>query len=137
MGVTATQPTAPASSGSSLGLSFQSLLQIILTQLTAQDPLHPLDNFQFVSQLAEFSQLQLTDELNQTLTSLLASQSSTQAIGLIGQTVDVASSSSGSGTITGVVQAVTFNQGTPQLTIQTSGGQTVAGISLSEVTQVR
>ena len=50
MAVTPVAATTPAASNG-LGLDFQSLLQIILTQLTAQNPLQPLDNFQFVSQL--------------------------------------------------------------------------------------
>jgi flagellar basal-body rod modification protein FlgD len=137
----AVAPVASTSaSNSTLGLSFQSLLQIILTQLTAQDPLQPLDNFQFVSQLAEFSQLQLTETLNENVSSLLASQSAAQAVGLLGHQVDVSSTTGASSStpITGTVTAVTFTStGTPQLTVQSStGGQTVANISLSQITQV-
>jgi flagellar basal-body rod modification protein FlgD len=133
--VSATTP-ATTTNSNGLGLSFQSLLQIILTQLTAQNPLQPLDNFQFVSQLAEFSQLQLSQTLNDNVTSLLASQSATQAVGLLGRTVDVTASTSSSATVTGTVKAVTFSNGTPEITVQTSAGATIANVAISSITQV-
>src|SRR4051794_23437119 len=71
------------SSTSAFGLDFQSLLRIILTQLTYQDPLKPMDNFQFVSQLAQFSQLQQGQSLNDQIASLIASQAATQATSLL------------------------------------------------------
>jgi flagellar basal-body rod modification protein FlgD len=138
MTVSSVTPTSSSSSSDNpFGLSFQSLLQIILTQLTAQDPLQPMDNFQFVSQLAEFSELQLSETLNTDVSSLLASQSAVQAVGLIGRTVDLTTGNSTSTTpVSGTVQAVTFSNGQPELTIQTSSGQTIASVSISQITQV-
>lgn len=132
---------APVSSTSSaqsaFGLDFQSMLQIILTQLKFQDPLQPLDNFQFVSQLGQFAQLQQSQSLNDQITTLLSGQAAAQATGLLGKTIDALSTTGSTSTTTGQVTAVSFPNGTPQLTIQTSDGQTVTGISISDVTQVR
>ena len=50
-GTAATAATTGSAAASAFGLSFESLLKIILTQLTYQDPLKPVDNFEFVSQL--------------------------------------------------------------------------------------
>ncbi len=136
--MTVSPVSSTTSADSAFGLSFQSLLQIILTQLTYQDPLKPLDNFQFVSQLAQFSQLQLSQSLNTSISSMLTSQSSAQAVGLLGHTVDLTTgTSSTAATVTGTVQAITYSNGQPQLTIQTSGGQTLANVSISAITQVR
>lgn len=118
------------------GLDFQSLLRIILTQLTYQDPLKPLDNFQFVSQLAQFSQLQQAQSLNDQITSLLAGQAAGQAAGLLGKKVDLTTANA-SAIITGTVSAVSFASGTPQLTITTTDGQTLSGVSIAEVSQIR
>jgi flagellar basal-body rod modification protein FlgD len=129
---------ATSSSQSAFGLDFQSLLQIILTQLTYQDPLKPMDNFEFVSQLAQFSQLQQTQTLNDQITSLLAAQAASQATSLLGRTVDVSqSSASGAATQSGTVTAVAFSNGQPQITIKTTDGQTIANILISDITQVR
>ncbi len=125
---------AGTSANSAFGLDFQSLLKIILTQLTYQDPLKPLDNFQFVSQLAQFSQLQQSQSLNDQITSLLSAQSATQATNLLGRTVDLTTAT---GTVSGVVKAVSFASGGPQLTIQSGDGSTIANVSIANVSQVR
>lgn len=132
MAVSAVSATSSQSTG---GLNFESLLQIILQQLTYQDPLKPMDNFQFVSQMAQFSELQQIQTLNTSITSLLATQASLQATGLLGKTVDFTTTGSANGV--GTVKSVTFASGQPSLTITTSGGQTVANVELSAITQVQ
>lgn len=119
---------------SAFGLDFQSLLKIILTQLTYQDPLKPMDNFQFVSQLAQFSQLQQAQALNDQVTNLLEAQGATQATALLGRTVDFSTNSS---SLSGVVKAVSFATGTPLLTITTADGNTIGNLSIADVAQVR
>ncbi len=116
------------------GLGFESLLQIILTQLTYQDPLKPMDNFEFVSQLGQFSQIQQAQSLNDKMDNLLSAQSANQATGLLGQTVDVPA---GSTTISGTVTAISFVNGQPRLSIETADGQTISNISIGSVTQIR
>ncbi len=123
-----------ASATAAYGLDFQSLLKIILTQLTYQDPLKPMDNFQFVSQLAQFAQLQETQAGNDSLTSLIKAQSSSQSIGMLGKTVDFTSNSA---TVSGTVTGITFASGIPSLTVKTADGQTLAGVAFSTITQVR
>lgn len=119
------------------GLDFQSMLKIILTQLTYQDPLKPLDNFQFVSQLAEFSQLQQSQTLNDQITNLLAAQSAQQATGLLGHTVDIAGQTGSASQVSGKVTAVSFASGQPEITITTASGQSIANLSIANVVQVR
>lgn len=128
-------PVSSVTAQNAFGLDFQSLLKIILTQLTYQDPLKPVDNFQFVSQLAQFSQLQQSQTLNDQITNLLSAQASTQATSLLGRTVDLATS--GGATLSGEVKAISFSTGQPLVTIETAGGQTIGGISIADVTQVR
>lgn len=123
-----------ASSSSAFGLDFQSLLKIILTQLTYQDPLKPMDNFQFVSQLAQFSQLQQSQTLNDQVTNLLAAQAATQATSLLGRTVDFVV---GQVAISGEVKSVSFTTGQPSVTIETEDGQTIANVSIADIAQVR
>ena len=138
MGVPVSPTASTASTGqSAFGLDFQSLLQIILTQLTYQDPLKPMDNFQFVSQLAQFSQLQQTQTLNDQITTLLTTQATVQATSLLGRTVDLATGTDQTVTESGTVTAVSLSSGQPQITIKTTGGQTVANLPLSQVVQVR
>jgi len=123
-----------AVSQSAFGLDFQSLLKIVLTELTFQDPLKPVDNYEFVSQLGQFSQLQQAQTLNDTVTQLLAAQSASQAAGLLGRTVDISANNT---LISGQVTAITFSSGQPALTIKTTDGQTISNLSIASVSQIR
>ena len=130
-------PVSAPSTQSSTGLDFQSLLQIILQQLTYQDPLKPMDNFQFVSQLAQFSQLQQTQTLNTSISNLLTAQASLQATGLLGRKVDFITDSST--TISGAtVTAVTFSNGQPTLTLRSADviQSIYKDVTLSSVVQI-
>jgi flagellar basal-body rod modification protein FlgD len=117
------------------GLSFESLLQIVLTQLTFQDPLKPLDNFEFVSQLAQFSQIQQSQSLNEKIDQLIAFQGTNQATALLGRSVDIPA---GAAILTGRVESISFtNNGEPRLTIETEEGQTISNIDIGSIAQVR
>jgi flagellar basal-body rod modification protein FlgD len=134
----ADQPTPARTTGdvanSAFGLSFESLLQIILTQLTYQDPLKPIENFEFVSQLAQFSQIQQGQVMSDRLQQLVAAQTANQATTLLGRRVDVAA---GPSTLTGRITAVSLLNGEVRLTLETGDGQTISGLALSSISQVR
>lgn len=131
---TVTSPSAQSAATDAFGLSFDSLLRIILTQLTYQDPLKPIDNFEFVSQLAQFSQIQLGQTSNDRLEQLVTAEGNSQAASLLGRFVDVPS---GASTLTGRVVAISFVDGEPRLTIETGSQRTVSGIALGNVSQIR
>jgi len=134
-GSTSASPSASGTTAqSAFGLDFQSLLKIVLTELTYQDSLKPVDNYEFVSQLGQFSQLQLSETLNSSITQLLNSQSAEQAAGLIGKTIDAAAANGS--TLSGQVTAVAFSNGTPSITITTTGGSVVGNIAVSSITQI-
>lgn len=128
------EPSTSDVANSAFGLSFESLLQIILTQLTYQDPLKPVENFEFVSQLAQFSQIQQGQVMSERLLQLVNAQATNQATGLLGKRVDIPA---GTATLTGTVTAITFQNGDPRVTIQTSDGQTISNIAIANITQIR
>lgn len=133
-GTPQTQTSTSQTASDAFGLSFESLLKIVLTQLTYQDPLKPMDNFQFVSQLAQFSQIQQGQTANERLEAMVTAQANLQAAGLLGRTVDIPA---GSTVISGKVTAVTFENGDPRITIKTAGGQTISNLSIASVSQIR
>jgi flagellar basal-body rod modification protein FlgD len=134
--VTSSTSATPAN----VGISETQFLQILLTQLQFQDPLKPVDNTEFVAQLAQFSALQINQEVSDEINTSLTVQAGQQAIGLLGKKVTVNSTSTGStnGTATGTVSAVTFTStGDAQLSVTTTGSSTpLTSIELSDVTQV-
>jgi flagellar basal-body rod modification protein FlgD len=100
-------------------LSLDDLLQVLLTELTHQDPFKPVENKDFMAQIAQFAALDTSQQLNQNIVQLLALQALNQSVGLIGRTVSAATDT---GTIAGKVTAITLKDGAPRLTITTSNG---------------
>ena len=128
----ATDASIAANAVSQIGI--QDFLRILVAQLGNQDPLKPMDNQEFVTQLAQFTSLQQTQEMNDKLGSLLSAQASMQSVGLLGRTVDITTEA---GTASGVVSALSFTSGEPRLTIKTSGGGLLTDIGLANLTAVR
>ena len=129
-----TQPRAQEAASSAFGLSFESLLKIILTQLTYQDPLKPMDNFEFVSQLAQFSQIQIGQTGNDRLQQVATAQANLQASALLGRRVDIPA---GATVLSGKVISVSFQGGEPRVTIQTADNQTISNLSIGSISQIR
>ena len=125
---------AQASNIQPTGIGQDDFIKILLTQLTYQDPLKPLDNQQFIAQMAQFTSLEESKQLNDKVDSLLSMQSASQSIGLIGKTVEVAN---GGASSTGQVTTITFSSGQPQLTVQIPNVGALTDISLSQVSLVR
>lgn len=117
---------------SSLGQ--EQFLRILLTQLRFQDPLKPMDNQQFLAQMAQFSALAQTSQLNDRIDTLLTIQSASQSVGLIGKSVQVETEN---GALIGTVSTLTFADGQPNLTVTTASGEILTGVRLSQISLVR
>lgn len=115
------------------GLEFQDLLRIVLTQLTYQDPLKPMESFEFVSQLAQFSQIQQTQTMSERILGILQAQATNQATSVLGRVIDVPA---GAGILSGRVKSISFSSGEPTITIETSDGRTVSNLALSSVSRI-
>jgi flagellar basal-body rod modification protein FlgD len=115
------------------GISQQDFLKILLTQLTAQDPLKPMDNTQFVAQLAQFSQLEQTQVISDNLSNSLATLTASQSVGLLGRTVTVANNVGASSGTSGVVTAIDFSGNVPLLTVAPATGTILTSVSLSQI----
>jgi flagellar basal-body rod modification protein FlgD len=118
----------------SLGISQLDFLRILVTQLSFQDPLKPMDNQEFVAQIAQFTTLEQTRQLSERVDTLLGIQAVTQSVGLIGKTVEV---STASGPAQGTVTTVIFSSGQPLLSLQLASGAFITGVSPANVTLVR
>jgi len=116
-------------------MGMEDFLKILLTQLTYQDPLKPMDNQEFMAQMAQFTSLEQTQQLNEKMTTLISNQSALQSVGLIGRTVDITTATGES--VSGNVTALSLTGETPSLTVNSTNGATLSNVSLSQVTAVR
>jgi Flagellar hook capping protein len=125
---------APAGSAAPSTLGLQDFMKILLTQLTYQDPLKPMDNQAFMAQMAQFTSLEQAQSLNGRVQQLIENQAALQSVGLIGRTVDVATSG---GTVTGTVLSLALNGEAPLLSIAVAGGSVLGEVGLGQVLAVR
>ena len=95
-GTTNTSTTTDTTSKNTLGKD--DFLKLLVTQLQNQDPLNPMDDTQFIAQMAQFSELEQMQNVNKTL---LVSQ----ATSLIGCQVSWTDTDSNE-VLQGTVQAV-------------------------------
>ena len=90
-------------------------LKLLITQLSNQDPTDPMDNTQFIAQMAQFSQLEQITNMNANFEKLNAMLTSDQAINTIGKNVEI-SLGEGAGITSGVVEAVSYGNN-PQVKV--------------------
>ena len=92
-------------------------LQLMITQLQNQDPLDPMDNSEFLSQQAMFSQVTTMQEMNDSLnkygeallnmnSSMLSYTTLSQAMNIVGKEVTAIDPENKDATISGVVESV-------------------------------
>ena len=100
-------------------------LQLLLKQLAYQDPLSPMENTEFIAQMAQFSSLEQITAMSQSFANLSSSLSrdfariadmisGTEAASSLGKTVELAIGDDN--TMQGVVQSVTKG-GNPQVMV--------------------
>lgn len=104
-------------------------LSLMLQQMQNQDPTEPVDNQQWLSQLAQYSSLEQMTQMNEGLTSLSSalqalsdnvSQNSgiSQTLSLIGKEVDIVTNPENPDeVITGIVTEATFTDGEGQVKV--------------------
>ena len=89
-------------------------LKVLMTQLTHQDPTQPLEDREFISQMASFSTLEQMTNLNDDISQIFAMLRRSEALGLLGKNVEIALASGQ--TLVGAVEEVTGDE-SPQLLV--------------------
>ncbi len=79
-------------------------LKILITQLQNQDPTKPMEDKEFISQMAQFSSLEQMTNMNKAFQDMANRLSASSAMNFLGRTVQY---QEGENTLTGRVDAVT------------------------------
>lgn len=94
-------------------------LQLLITQLRHQDPINPVEDKEFIAQLAQFSSLEQMQNLNTNLGEMMLAQQKLTALGqatqMIGQEVELFTNEGES--LFGRVRGVQFKNGWPQIMV--------------------
>ncbi|MEJ6950219.1 flagellar hook assembly protein FlgD [Natronospora cellulosivora (SeqCode)] len=91
-------------------LGKDAFLQLLVTQMRYQDPLSPMDNQEFIAQMAQFSSLEQMQNMNSNMEEFLRVETLSQGAALVGKNVEIIDSDSGQA-ISGVVEKVAFERG--------------------------
>lgn len=138
-----TTPTTPAATAASAAtttgsaavptnpkgeLGKNDFLKLMVAQLQAQNPLEPSNGTEYISELAQFSQLEQTTNIAQSSSQTVVAQQIAQAVALIGHTVTYTDPSTGA-THTGAAQSVEITSGGATLTIEGTHGIALTGVT--------
>jgi flagellar basal-body rod modification protein FlgD len=113
--------------GTKNGLGKNDFLKLLLAQLSNQDPLKPLEDKEFIAQLAQFNSLEQMQQMNAHMLDLLAGMSLAEGSNLLGKFVEA-------GSVAGTVSAVNMVGGRAQITLATEDGD--VQVALTQVTRV-
>jgi flagellar basal-body rod modification protein FlgD len=135
MTVSSTNPAATTTSAgftpttsSNKQLTQQDFLKLLSTQMQNQDPMQPMDDSQFMAQMAQFSTLQATTTMSTDMTALRTHSDLATASSLVGRNVTITNETVG--VVSGTVTGVDASSGTAQVVI---GGKSY---SLGDITNV-
>ena len=110
-------------------------LKLLVAQLSAQDPMNPQKDTEFIAQMAQFSALEQSRAMQTDISGLRTDQQVAQANGMIGRTVTLQDTAGA--TVTGVVSGLSLASGTPQILVngQAYALSSVRGVTVTPTTQ--
>jgi flagellar basal-body rod modification protein FlgD len=127
----ASSPTSTSSGAGSAdigGINGNTFLQLLVSQLTHQDPMNPTDSTTYITEEAEFSMVQSMNQLAKQNASILQSQQMQEATGFIGKNVAYVGATGATGT--GIVASA--SPGSDGAVVRVGGMQ----VPLSSITSV-
>lgn len=106
-------------------VDYQSFLKLLVAQMKNQDPTAPMDATQYVAQLATFSQVEQSIQMNSKLDQMMQASSLSQADAIIGRTL-----TSADGTTSGKVSEVRLTS-TGIVAVLEGGGEIKVGSGIT------
>jgi flagellar basal-body rod modification protein FlgD len=119
-------------------LGKQDFLNLLMQQLSHQDPMNPMDSTQFTTQLSQFSSLEELTNINSTLSDVLAFQQSMQnasVANLVGKTVKVDGNTAYLSDKAEVNYELANNASTVEITIYDGAGKLVRSVNAGAKTE--
>lgn len=89
-------------------------LKLLITQLSNQDPTNPMENTEFISQMAQFSSLEQMTNMSTSFSKMASFINSSEAASTLGKTVEL---NIGDTTTTGIVEGATRGEN-PQILVK-------------------
>jgi len=113
------KPAAERAKQEALGQA--DFFKLLTTQLASQDPLEPMDDTAFIAQMASFSELEMTSQMNDNLERFVSMQQFQASHGYIGKKVTVSALNEKGENISGVAEAVARDDGETRVFVDGRG----------------
>lgn len=110
-------------------LGADDFMKILMTQLSAQDPMNPMKDTEFIAQMANFSSLEQMRSLSQSFSSYSNSQQMATAPLFLGKQVTITDAT---GEVTGIVEAIKLKDSKPAIVVNGKTFETKLITSVSE-----
>ena len=125
-------PITGLSMSSSAGkqmLGADDFMKLLTTQLTSQDPMNPMKDTEFISQMANFTSLEQMRTLSKSFETFTSDQKMSAAPAFLGRNVTVKDAA---GDVTGLVDSITLKNGKPAIVINGKSYDTnlITGIAM-------
>ncbi|MEK9150363.1 MAG: flagellar hook capping FlgD N-terminal domain-containing protein [Candidatus Desantisbacteria bacterium] len=112
-----------------IGLGQDDFLKLLTIELKNQNPMEPLDNKEFIAQMATFSQLEQLLKMNDSLVNSMKSSVMSSALSILGK--EVRATIEEGKEVTGKAMSVEFKEGKATVTLE--GGVKVPFDNILEV----
>lgn len=121
MSINAVQQAQQVETGQNISTGSEQLgkldfLQLMVMQMRYQDPLSPMDNTEYITQLAQFNSLEQMQNLNDSVSTMAQWMHTSQASSMIGKEVDAIDAYSGE-SVSGTVGEVRIRGGEARLVV--------------------
>ena len=113
-------PGTQATGGKNAELGKDQFLKLFVAQLQHQDPMNPMQDGEFMGQMASFSTLEQVTNMASANAAMATNLQLSQSVGLLGRTVTWTDDAEV--THTGVVEKVSHEDGNPVLTVNGTEG---------------
>jgi len=95
-------------------LGADDFMKLLTTQLTSQDPMNPMKDTEFISQMANFTSLEQMRTLSKSFETFTTDQKLASAPSYLGRQVTITDVT---GDVTGIVEAIKLKDGKPAIVI--------------------
>ena len=92
-------------------------LKLLVAQLSNQDPLDPMDDKEFMAQMAQFTSLEEMSSLNKTMSNFVQNQQASAASAYLGRDVTILRESGSGIEVEGSVTAIKIGKGSAQVEV--------------------
>lgn len=114
-------------------LGFEDFIELLITELTHQDPMEPVSNAELLNQIGQIREIASTDQLSDTLESVMMGQTLSTAGNVVDKVID--GMTDAGHRLCGTVVSVALEEGRALLQVQDAAGE-IHSVNLNNISNI-